>query len=132
MSDHDVVAARALNDREVDVFACIGRGMSTREIAAALHLRAKTVETYRIRIKRKLGLANTTELTRAAVRWVEDASRPSGLGPTRSFWERCKESPDTSKSQKAYTRFRIMPSCPCAGGAISSTHIGWCRPSVQQ
>ena len=31
----------------------------------------KTVQAYSARIKEKLGLANVSELVRAAVRWVE-------------------------------------------------------------
>ncbi|HEY8505978.1 MAG TPA: LuxR C-terminal-related transcriptional regulator [Gemmataceae bacterium] len=35
-----------------------------------MHLSPKTVETYRLRIKEKLGLKNYTELTQRAARWV--------------------------------------------------------------
>ena len=50
--------------------ALIGRGIPTREIAKQLHLSIKTIETHREHIKEKLGLANSTELTRHAVQWV--------------------------------------------------------------
>ena len=42
------------------------------EVAERLHLSVKTVESYRARIKTKLGLTNSTELIAHAVRWVED------------------------------------------------------------
>ena len=48
-----------------------GRGVPTREISERLHLSVKTVESYRSRIKTKLGLANGTELMQHAVSWVE-------------------------------------------------------------
>jgi DNA-binding NarL/FixJ family response regulator len=60
-----------LTDREREVFALIGRGLGTREIAEALSLSAKTVETYHARIKEKLGLANGHELIRAAIAWAQ-------------------------------------------------------------
>ena len=63
-----------LSDRELEVFGMIGRGRSTRQIADALHLSPKTVDSYRAHIKEKLGLANATELVRHAVQWVEEES----------------------------------------------------------
>jgi len=62
---------RSLTDRELEVFEGIGRGMATRRIAEKLHLSRKTVETHRIRIRRKLGFQDSAELVRHAVRWVE-------------------------------------------------------------
>jgi DNA-binding NarL/FixJ family response regulator len=59
-----------LADRELEVFQLIGAGRSTREIAETLNLGMTTVDTYRTRIKDKLGLANGTELIKAASRWV--------------------------------------------------------------
>lgn len=60
-----------LSDRELEVFEMTGRGLPTREISKRLHLSVKTVESYRSRIKTKLGLANGTELIKHAVAWVE-------------------------------------------------------------
>lgn len=59
-----------LTDREFDVFRWIGRGLSTREIAARLHISAKTIETHRMHIKAKLGLATAAELISYASRWT--------------------------------------------------------------
>ncbi len=59
----------ALADRELEVFQMIGRGLSTREIAQELRIGAKTVETYRMRIKEKLNLETGAELVREAIRW---------------------------------------------------------------
>ena len=60
-----------LSDRELEVFELTGRGHGTREIAERLHLSVKTVESYRARIKSKLGLGTATELMQHAVQWVE-------------------------------------------------------------
>ena len=59
-----------LSDRELEVFELLGDGMTSREIAARLHLSVKTVETYREKIKAKLNLRNGSELTRHAIHWV--------------------------------------------------------------
>ena len=60
-----------LTDREREVFALIGRGLRTRDIAQQLGLSMKTIETYQARIKEKLGLSSGHELVRAAVSWTE-------------------------------------------------------------
>jgi DNA-binding NarL/FixJ family response regulator len=60
-----------LTDRELEVFELIGEGLRTREIAARLHLSAKTIETYRESIKHKLGLENATQMIVRAVQWVQ-------------------------------------------------------------
>lgn len=61
-----------LSDRELDVFERIGHGQNTAEIADAMGLSIKTIETYRARIKVKLGLSNGTELVQRAVQRVMD------------------------------------------------------------
>lgn len=67
-----------LTNRELEVFELIGRGMTTREISDQLSLSAKTIGTYRERIKEKLHLRNSSELSQRAVQWVEQgASRPA-------------------------------------------------------
>lgn len=60
-----------LTDREFEIFQMIGRGKSTRDIAAELHLSPKTVDVHRSHLKEKLGLRDSTALIRHAVRWVE-------------------------------------------------------------
>lgn len=59
-----------LSDRELEVYAFIGQGLKTREIAAKLNLSVKTIETYREHIKEKIGLRNATELVQSAIKWV--------------------------------------------------------------
>ena len=60
-----------LSDRELEVLQLIGSGRSTRQIAAALRVNVKTIETYRGRIKVKLKLANAAELAEQAKRFLE-------------------------------------------------------------
>jgi DNA-binding NarL/FixJ family response regulator len=75
---HTVVGGEPLNqdpiaglsNRELEVFELIGDGLSTKQIANKLHLSPKTIETHRDKIKNKLNLANSNELTRRAVQWV--------------------------------------------------------------
>ena len=62
-----------LSDRELHVFRLIGAGLATKQIAAALHLSVKTIETYRENLKVKLRLANARELLGAAKQWVDKA-----------------------------------------------------------
>jgi DNA-binding NarL/FixJ family response regulator len=67
----DVSTVHTLSDRELQVFRLIGQGLGTRQIAEKLNLSIKTIESHRENVKRKLGLADATELVRHAVRWVE-------------------------------------------------------------
>lgn len=60
----------SLSDRELEVFEMIGQGISTKQIARKLDLSHKTIETHREKIKSKLNLKNSTELTRHATQWV--------------------------------------------------------------
>ena len=62
--------AEALSDRELETFSLIGRGKTTIDIAKAMKLSPKTIETYRARIKEKLEIHDTVALTREAAQWV--------------------------------------------------------------
>ena len=62
---------QCLTNRELEVFEMVGRGLTTQEVSQRLCLSAKTIGTYRERIKDKLNLRNTSELTHRAVQWVE-------------------------------------------------------------
>lgn len=59
-----------LSDRELEVLSLIGEGQSVRQIAARLGLSAKTIETYRTHIRKKLKVANSSELLKCAIQWV--------------------------------------------------------------
>jgi DNA-binding NarL/FixJ family response regulator len=64
--------AELLADRELQVFDLTGRGMNTREVAARLNISAKTVETYRARIREKLKLKDGSELLQMAIAWTHN------------------------------------------------------------
>jgi DNA-binding NarL/FixJ family response regulator len=59
-----------LSNREFEILRLIGQGKDTGEIATALHLSTKTVDTHRGHIKVKLGFKTTPELIHYAVLWV--------------------------------------------------------------
>jgi DNA-binding NarL/FixJ family response regulator len=70
----DVVGGE-LSVRELEVVQYIAQGYSYKEIAAKLALSAKTVDTYRIRALKKLGLPNRAALVRYALEhgWLHDS-----------------------------------------------------------
>lgn len=59
-----------LSERERAVFLMMGEGKDTKEIAGALGLNLKTVETYRRRIRTKLDIHSTSKLTHAAFEYI--------------------------------------------------------------
>ncbi len=59
-----------LADRELETFELLGQGLTTHQIAIKMHVKPKTVETYRARLKEKLNLNNATELIQRAVQWL--------------------------------------------------------------
>jgi DNA-binding NarL/FixJ family response regulator len=62
-----------LSDRELEAFQHMGEGMTTESIAKKMHVSPKTVETFRSRIKEKLGISNLTELIQRAAQWVVES-----------------------------------------------------------
>ncbi len=57
-----------LTPREREVFHLIAEGLTTKEIARKLDISAKTAENHRTRVLGKLGVRNTAELVRYALR----------------------------------------------------------------
>ena len=57
----------ALTGREQTVLLQLARGLSNKEVAIALDISVRTVETHRKNIKRKLGISSTAGLTRYAL-----------------------------------------------------------------
>jgi DNA-binding NarL/FixJ family response regulator len=62
-----------LSDRELEAFQLLGEGLTTEAIAERMHVSPKTIETYRARIKEKLGISNRTELIQRAAQWVVES-----------------------------------------------------------
>jgi DNA-binding NarL/FixJ family response regulator len=76
--NNSATALERLTDRELAVFELIGEGRTTREIAVRLRVSAATVETYRARIKEKLGLENAGQLHARASSWVHERHAIAG------------------------------------------------------
>ncbi len=66
-----------LSNRERQVFALVGQGLATREIAASLGVSIKTIESHYARLKEKLGARSGRELSRMAAVWTEEGVAPS-------------------------------------------------------
>lgn len=60
-------AREALTNREQTVLLQLAQGKSNKEVAIALDISVRTVETHRKNIKRKLGISSTAGLTRYAL-----------------------------------------------------------------
>jgi DNA-binding NarL/FixJ family response regulator len=56
-----------LSDREFEVLCSLGCGMTVKDVAAHMHLSAKTVSTYRTRLLEKMGLSTNADLVRYVV-----------------------------------------------------------------
>jgi DNA-binding NarL/FixJ family response regulator len=57
-----------LTDREKEVLVLLARGLATKEIASTLNIGARTVETHRANLMRKLGVKSVAVLTQVAIR----------------------------------------------------------------
>lgn len=66
-----------LSDRELEAFQLLGEGLTTESIAEKMHVSPKTVETFRARIKEKLGITNLAELIQRAAQWVVESKYQS-------------------------------------------------------
>ena len=60
-----------LSGREIEIFRCLGRGHSTREISRNLGISIKTVQVHCGNIRGKLGVRGAPDLFSIAVRWNE-------------------------------------------------------------
>jgi len=56
-----------LSGRETEVLRLIAKGRTTKEIAGQINVGARTIETYRARLMRKLNVRNAAELTSTAI-----------------------------------------------------------------
>jgi DNA-binding NarL/FixJ family response regulator len=57
-----------LSDREFEVFRLLASGLSVTEIATQLKLSVKTVSTHKANLMQKMGLQNSSELIRYAIK----------------------------------------------------------------
>jgi DNA-binding NarL/FixJ family response regulator len=75
-SDDSVLGV--LSDRELEVFTLMGEGKERREIAEALALSPKTVDSHRESLKEKLSLNTNASLRQYAAVWVASVGASSG------------------------------------------------------
>ena len=64
------ISIDVLSDREFEIFQLIGNGFSAKEIAKKINISSNTVESHRNRIKSKLKLKDSAELTKHAIQWI--------------------------------------------------------------
>lgn len=62
----------SLSDRELEVFRLLGQGKGVRHIAEQLEVTVATVNSFRNRIKEKLGLKSSTEVMLHAIQWTRE------------------------------------------------------------
>jgi DNA-binding NarL/FixJ family response regulator len=93
----------SLSDRELEIFAFIGRGFSASELANELNVSVKTIETDQMRIKEKLGLRSASELRQRAREWL-----------ARSALNRIREEPESEQvAERGYAlRFESLKPMP--------------------
>lgn len=60
----------SLTDREFEVFQLIGHGLGNKHVADKLHISVKTVENFREKIKTRLNINSSSDLTQFAVSWI--------------------------------------------------------------
>jgi DNA-binding NarL/FixJ family response regulator len=89
-----------LTDREFEVFSLMGRGLTPAELAARLGVSVKTIDTFRERIKSRLGLASGHALLLRAMEYAlsEDhhtapTAGESAPGPTAARRQRRRRHP---------------------------------------
>ncbi len=75
VSCNDDINIHRLSSRELEVFHLIGKGYKRNEIAKKMNLNINTIESHRRKIREKLGIANSSDLAKAAVQWVIKESR---------------------------------------------------------
>ena len=68
LTKEDVSVYSILSDREREVMRMLADGKTCKEIAFALNLSSKTVDVFRFKVMKKLGLNGIAELTKYAVR----------------------------------------------------------------
>jgi DNA-binding NarL/FixJ family response regulator len=89
-----------LTDRELEVFRLVGSGFQTGQIAAALHVSSKTVDSHREHLKRKLGLASGSDLVRHAIQWSKGEADCVVEGPVSP----CPRPPARASRERAHAR----------------------------
>lgn len=71
-------ASGELSPRQIEVLRLLAEGCSAKEAAAALRVSTKTIEFHKARIKQKLGIRTTAELTQYAIHMGIVGTGPPG------------------------------------------------------
>ena len=98
-TDEEEADVDRLTDREFQVLQLLGGGKGNREIAAQLGLSPKTIETYREKLKSKLGLADSQQLLIFAARHHDGAGESQ-----TSFFRRDKTTGKRGKAKAVQGR----------------------------
>jgi two-component system response regulator NreC len=69
--DPEFLPIQNLSDRQLEVFALVGAGLNSWEIAEKLSLSHKTVNAHKMNLQDRLGIGSARELLIAANRWVD-------------------------------------------------------------
>ncbi len=73
--DKDKFDIHLLSSRELEIFQLIGKGYKRNEIAARLGINVNTMESHRRKIREKLSIDNSSELTKIAVHYASIEGR---------------------------------------------------------
>jgi DNA-binding NarL/FixJ family response regulator len=74
-TEPSVSPIETLSDRELEVFRLLGQGQGVRQIAEKLEVTIPTVNSFRNRIKDKLGLKTSTQVMLHAIQWFREECR---------------------------------------------------------
>lgn len=69
ISEDGAMKMSSLTERELEILKAIAEGFSSREIGERLHISARTVDTHRTNMMKKLGVTKVVGLLRWAIKW---------------------------------------------------------------
>jgi DNA-binding NarL/FixJ family response regulator len=73
--DNKKLDVHLLSGRELEVFQLIGKGYKRNEIAKRLNINVNTMESHRRKIREKLSIENSSDLTKIAVQYAAGENR---------------------------------------------------------
>jgi len=73
--DNKKIETHLLSGRELEIFQLIGKGYKRNEIAKRLNININTMESHRRKIREKLSIENSSELTKIAVQFAAGENR---------------------------------------------------------
>lgn len=73
--DTEKINVQLLSSREYEIFQLIGKGYKRNEIAKRLNININTIESHRRKIREKLSIGDSSELTKIAVKYAAGENR---------------------------------------------------------